>query len=188
MVLDSTLIAAVVLLASALYAALAGGGVYLRVAAILCAALAVAVAAQAGLPGPTMLQLAGAAALPVLPLAGVSLALSAIARFLRPLPPLPATLLLLAALGGGVGALFGAGLLFALLPLLLGGLAATIAALHRAAIAALLAGVLLMASACAFAGAGVAMPGLLLLAAALTGFSLQTRMSRTRASLVSFSP
>jgi hypothetical protein len=183
MVFDSILVAAVTLLGAALFAIVCGAGVYLRFAAILCAALAVAVGAQRLLPG-----VAGAVALPVLPLAGVSLALGAIARFLRPLPSLPATLTLLLALGGGVGALFGAGLVFALLPLLLGGLAATIAALHRAAVTALLAGVLLMASACAFAGAGVAMPGLLLLAAALAGFSVQTRASNTRASLVSFSP
>jgi hypothetical protein len=188
MTLDSTLIAAVLLLGAALVAAVGGNGVYLRFAAMLSAALAIAVLAQAFLPGPHTLELAGVAALPVLPLAGVSLGLSAIARFLRPLPPLPATLLLLAALGGGVGALFGAGLFFALLPLLLGGLAATIAALHRAAVTGLLAGVLLMASACAFAGAGMTMPGLLLLAAALTGFSLQTRASKSSASLVWFVP
>lgn len=183
MVIDSTLIAAVALLASSLYGAMCGAGVYLRFAAILCAALAIAVAAQLFLPG-----FAGVAALPVLPLAGVSLGLSAIARFLRPLPPLPATLLLLAALGGGVGALFGAGLVFALLPLLLGGLAATIAALHRAAFTGLLTGVLLLASACAFAGAGVTLPGLALLAAALAGFALQTRVSKSRAALMPFSP
>ena len=76
----------------------------------------------------------------------------------------------------------------ALLPLLLGGLAATVAALNRAAVTALLAGVLLMASACAFAGAGLSMPGLLLLAVALAGFAVQARASKTGAPLVSLVP
>jgi len=183
MAIDSTLIAAALLLASSLYAALAGGGVYLRFAAILCAALALAAATQVFTPG-----LSGAVALPVLPLAGVALSLSAIARFLRPLSPLPATLALVLALAAGCAALFGAGLLFALLPLLLGGLAATVAALNRAAVTALLAGVLLMASACAFAGAGLSMPGLLLLAVALAGFAVQARASKTGAPLVSLVP
>jgi hypothetical protein len=182
MALDSTLIAAVLLLGASLYAAIAGAGVYLRFAAILCAALALAVLAQIVLPG-----FAAAAALPVLPLAGAGLSLCVVARLLRPLPPLPATLVLVLALGCGIASLFGAALLFALLPLLLGGLVATVAALHRAAVTGVLAGVLLMASACAFAAAGLTLPGLALLSASLAGFAIQTRASNRRASLVSLS-
>jgi hypothetical protein len=174
------LIAAVLLFAASLFAAKAGAGVYLRFAAMLCAALALAAMAQWRVPG-----LAEAAALVTLPLAGVSLGLGAIAQLTRPLPALPATMALAAALAGGLIALFGGGVAFALLPLLLGGLAAFVAALHRAAAVPLLAGLLLMASAAAFAGAGVAMPGLLLLAASLAGFALQRRRSKMRAALAS---
>jgi hypothetical protein len=178
-----TLLAAVPLLAAALYAAVLGAGVYLRFAAMLCAALALAVMTRFRVPG-----LAEAAALVALPLLGASLGLCAIARFVRPLPPLPATLGLAAALAGGLIALLGGVVAFALLPLLLSGLAATIAALHRAAVTPLLAGLLLMAAACAFAGAGVALPGLLLLAASLAGFALQRRVSRRSAALMSAAP
>lgn len=176
MAVDSTLIAAALLLGSALHAAVCGAGVYLRFAAMLCAALALAVLAHVLAPG-----LAAAVALPVLPLAGAGLGLSAIARWLRPVPPLPATLVLVTALACGLLALSGANLLFALLPLLLAGVTAAAAALHRAAVTAALAGLLLASSACAFLARGVALPGLLLLAAGLTGFAVQARVSTSRA-------
>jgi hypothetical protein len=182
MVLDSSLIAAVLLLAASLHTARAGTGAYLRFAAILCAALALAWLAEPLLPG-----LAGAVALPVLPLAGAGLALSAIARCFKPVPALPATLTLMAALAGGILTVFGAGLLFALAPLLLGGLAVILAALHRAAFVLLLAGVLLMASAAALLARGVALPGAVLLAAALVGFA-QRRVSSSRAGLIGAVP
>jgi hypothetical protein len=180
---DSLPIAAAVLLAASLYAAKAGTGVYLRFAAMLCAALAAALPASLLLPG-----LDAAVALPVLPLAGVGLALCAIARCLGPMPALPATLALAAALAGGIAALFGGSLLFALLPLLLGGLAVMAAALHRAVPSLLLAGLLLMAAAAAFLARGVALPGVLLLAAALAGFAAQTRVSNSRAVFGSATP
>lgn len=182
MALDSTLMAAALLLGASLYAALGGSGVYLRFAAMLCAALALARLVQPLLPG-----LGGAVALPVLPLAGVALGLCAIARCGKPLPALPATLALMAALGGGLLALFGASLLFALAPLLLGGLAVTVAALRRGTFTLLLAGVLLMAAAAALLARGVALPGLVLLAAALTGF-VQTRASSSRAAMTGAAP
>jgi hypothetical protein len=178
---DSALIAALLLLASSLCAALSGTGVYLRFAAMLGAALAAAFLAPPLLPGLFDMRLAAAVALPVLPLAGVGLGLCAIARCLGPMPPLPATLALAVALAGGIAALLGASLLFALLPLLLGGLAVTVAALHRAALCLLLAGMLLMAAAAAFLARGVALPGVMLLAAALAGFAAQTRASNSRA-------
>jgi len=181
--IDSTLIAAALLLAASLYAVLCGEGVYLRFAAALCAALAVAVGAGGFVPG-----LEAAVALPALPLIGVALALSAIARLSRPVPALPATLALVLALGGGFAGLFGAGPVFALLPLLLCGLVATIAALSRGNVTATLAGALLTAAACAFLARGVALPGLVLLASALGGFALQTRASNSSASRLSFSP
>jgi len=187
-VFDSPLIAAALLLGAALYAALAGTGVYLRFAAMLCAALAAALLAALLLPGFFDPRLAAAVALPVLPLAGVSLGLCAIARCLRPMPALPATLALAAALAGGIAALFGAGLLFALLPLLLAGVAVMVAALHRAAFSLLLAGALLMAAASAFLARGVTLPGVMLLAAALAGFAVQTRASNSRAAFGSAAP
>lgn len=183
MLLDSTLIAALLLLAAALYAALCGEGVYLRFAAALCAALAVAAGAGRFLPG-----LESAVALPALPLIGAALALSTVARLARPVPALLATLVLLLALGGGFAALFGAGPVFALLPLLLGGLVVAIAALSRGHVTATLAGALMTAAACAFLARGVALPGLVLLAAVLGGFALQTRASNSSASRLSFSP
>jgi len=123
-----------------------------------------------------------------LPLTGAALSLSALALLARPLPPLLATLALSAALAGGLAALAGYGLLLALWPLLLGGVAAMVAALHRGALPALLAGLLLAAAALAFAGAGLALPGLILLAASLTGFALQKRVSSKSAGLAWFSP
>lgn len=188
MAFDSTLIAALPLMAASLYAAVTGAGVYLRFAAMLCAALAAALLAALLLPGHFDAGLAAAVALPVLPLAGVSLGLCAIARCLRPMPALPATLALAAALAGGIAALFGGSLLFALLPLLLGGLAVMVAALHRAAFSLLLAGALLMAAASAFLARGVTLPGVMLLAAALAGFAVQTRASHNRAAFGSATP
>jgi hypothetical protein len=179
---DSSLIAALLLLAVSLAAARTGVGVYLCFAATLCAALAFSRLAEPLLPG-----FSTAVALPVLPLAGVGLGLSAIARCCRPVPALPATLALAAALGGGVFALFGGSLLFALLPLLLGGLAVAVVALHRAAFVLLLAGVLLMAAAAALLARGVALPGLMLLAAALAGFA-QARVSSRRAVFATAAP
>lgn len=171
-----TLAAALALLLAALFAAWRGQGLYLRVAAALCGALALAVLAEARLPG-----LAAAASLPALPLAGAMLGLCGIARFARPMPPMLSSLILVAALTGGVMALFGFPLAPVLLPLVIGGGVIAIAAAARGAFAQLVAGSLLTASAPAFLARGPAAPGLLLLAASLSGLAAQQVASRKRA-------
>ena len=93
----------------------------------------------------------------------------------------------MAGFGGGILALSGAGLLFALLPLLLAGVAVTVAALHRGAVMLASAGLLLMAATAALLARGVALPGLALLSAALAGF-VQTRVSSSRAALTGAVP
>ena len=127
---------------------------YLRFAAILAAALALAVLAQGWIPG-----IAQAAALIVLPLAGAALSLAALARFATPPPPLFATLCLVLALGCSLAALLGGRPALSLLPLAAGGAAAMIVALSRGAPIAALAGALLLAGTCAFFARGVAAPG-----------------------------
>jgi hypothetical protein len=172
-----TLLAAVLLLTVSLHAVLRGAGLYLRFAASLCGALALAVLAERwAAPG-----LAAAASLPALPLAGIALGLTGMARCIRPVPPLPASLLLIAALAAGLLALFGFNAVLVLLPPLAGGIAvAAVAGLSGAPVTAL-AGALLAASAPAFLARGIAASGLLLLAAALAGFAVQTLASKRRA-------
>jgi hypothetical protein len=170
------LLAAMALLAVSLQAVLRGPGLYLRFAAALCGALALAVLAERWAPG-----LAAAASLPALPLAGAALGLTGVARCTRPVPPLLASLFLVAALAAGLLALFGFNAVLVLLPLLAGGIGvAAVAGLSGAPVTAL-AGALLAASAPAFLARGIAAPGLLLLAASLAGFALQTLASKRRA-------
>src|SRR5690349_6401227 len=119
MAIDSSLIAAFLLLSVALFTACSGAGNYLRFAAMLSAALAAACLSRE--PG-----LSAAAGLIALPLPGAALGLSALARAGRRLPQLPATLALAGALGAGLGALFTGAVMAALLPLALGGVAMTI--------------------------------------------------------------
>jgi hypothetical protein len=170
-----TLASAALLLLVALFTVLRGRGLYLRFAATLLAAMALAVLAE-----PRVTGLAPAASLAVLPLAGAALGLCAIARFARPLPPLIASLLLVAALGGGVMALFGGGLAPVLLPPALGGMVIAVASVSRGAGLAAMSGLLLAASAPALLARGLSAPALLLLAASLAGLALQKRASSTR--------
>ena len=171
---DPDIIAALLLLAVAL---LAGrGGAYLRFAAMLFAALALACCAQIYVPG-----LDHAVALMILPLGGATLGLFALARFGRKLPALPATLLLTASLACGLGALLEGTAILALIPLALGSLAVIFASLHRMALIAAFSGMLLFAAACAFTIAGTSVATLSLLTAALFGLSVQTFSSNRRA-------
>ena len=170
---EPLLIAAVMLLAAALFAGRSGTGNYLRFAAILCAALAVALLSP--LEG-----LAVAAAMFALPLVGVALGLSALARMRRPAPALVASLALAAALACGLGAIFTATVTPVIAPLALGGVVMMISA--RPVL--MLSGVLLLAAASAGLGEGLGAGLVSLLAAALLGAGLYSRVSRTAPSLV----
>jgi hypothetical protein len=163
----SDIIAAFLLLAAAML--VGRGGAYMRFAALLFAALALACCTQVQVPG-----LGNAVALMILPLGGATLGLFSLARFGRKLPAFPATLLLSASLACGLGALLGGTAILALLPLALGGLVVIFASLHRMALIAALSGMLLVAAACAFTIAGTSMATLSLLAAALFGLNVQT--------------
>lgn len=176
MAIDSSFVAAVVLLGVALFAAVAGHGNYLRFAAMLCAALAAAFLAR--VPG-----LAAAAALIALPLSGAALGLSALARAHRPVPPLLASLALASALVAGLGALFTGLVTASLLPLALGGIGAGFAGLQRKSLIAVSAGFLLAAAACAGWSDGLGAASLSLLAAGLLGVAIQKRVSSRPAQL-----
>jgi hypothetical protein len=181
MVFDSSLlIAAALLLGASVFAWRAGPHDYLRFAAILFAALAVAAVLQSGVPGLAP-ALADAVALIVMPLGGAALGLFAVARFAKPLPPLAATAALAASLCGGIAALVTGDPLAALLPLALAGVAIVFAALYRLAPVAALSGGLLFAGACAFAGDGAGRAALSLFAAGLFGLSAQRLSSSSRA-------
>jgi hypothetical protein len=123
--LDSTLAAAAILLIVTLFAGRPGTGNYLRFAAILLAALALA--ALSDIRG-----LASAAALIVLPLSGAAMGLSALARTRRRAPQLVAACALASALTAGLFALFTGLVTAALLPLALGGAGIAIGAAHQA--------------------------------------------------------
>lgn len=175
---DSSLIAAVLLLGTALFTAVSGGGNYLRFAAMLLAALAAAYLSRQ--PG-----LAAAAGLIALPLSGAALGLSALARAGTKLPQLPATLALAGALASGLGALFTGTVMAALLPLALGGIAMIAASLKSGAGIAAMAGFLILCAACAGISDGLGAASLSLLAAGLFGANIQKRVSNRRAD---FSP
>ena len=167
------LIAALLLLAVALFTAWSGGGNYLRFAAMLLAALAAAWLSR--LPG-----LAAAAALIALPLAGAALGLSALARGGARLPQLPATLVLAGALGAGLAALFTGTVMAALLPLALGGGAMVLTNLRSGALLAALSGVLIVAAASAGLSDGLGAASFSLLSAGLFGATFQKRVSTRR--------
>ena len=164
---DPLVVSAVLLLVAALFAGRPGTGNYLRFAAILCAALALAVLSR-------IEALAAATALVALPLAGVALGLSALARAGRKLPPLLASIALAGALLAGLVAFFTGSVMPVLLPLALGG----VAMLVSGRIFAMLSGALLLAAASAGLAAGLEAGLLSLLAAALLGAGLYRRASR----------
>lgn len=174
---DPILIAAMLLLGASLFAGRSGTGDYLRFAAMLSSALALAVLSRVE-------GLAAAAALVTLPLAGAALGLSALARAGRRSPPLLACLLLALALASGLSALFTGMAAPALLPLALGGLAMLLAGRP----VTMLSGLLLLAASSAGLGEGMGAGLLALLAAALTGAGLYRRVSSRTAFFVAAAP
>ena len=134
---------------------------YVRFAAVLLAAIAVSV--PFGISDDTALFL--------LPLAGVSLMIAALARFAAPLPVWGATLALVASLIGGLGAMLWNFPLLALTQIMLAGLAIIAAALNGTAIMAFLAGVALLGSGLALIEQGAGSGFLLFAAAALMGLA-----------------
>lgn len=174
---SAALLAAILLLGTALFTAVHGGN-YLRFAAMLLAAVAAAYLSRQ--PG-----LAAAAGLIALPLAGAALGLSALARAGVKLPQLPATLVLAGAFASGLGALFTGTVMAALLPLALGGIAMTAASLKDGFSLAAMAGFLILCAAAAGFSDGLGAASLSLLAAGLFGANIQKRVSSRRAD---FSP
>jgi hypothetical protein len=142
---------------------------YLRFAAMLLAALATA----------APLGLGDVAALLLLPLASASLALSALARFARPLPQLAATLALVTALMGGIGAMLLGFWLLALLPVAVAGLVIIAAALHGVAPIPAIAGAALLASGLGTVQQGAGAGVLLLCAASLVGLARGNQLLRS---------
>jgi hypothetical protein len=134
---------------------------YLRFAAVLFAALALAVP----------LMLADAAALLLLPLASAALMISALARFAKPLPVLPASVALVVGLAGGLGALVSGLVMPALLPVMLAGVAVIAVAINGIAAIPVLAGAGLVAAGLAFLEQGAHTGALLFSAAALVGLA-----------------
>ena len=176
MALDSLLIASAVALFGACVAAWilsaplkAAARLYLRFAAMLLAALACA----------APLGLGDVAALLLLPLASVSLALSGLARFARPLPQLPATLALVVALMGGIGAMVLGFWLLALLPVAVAGLVIVAAALHAVAPIPAIAGAALLAAGLGYVQQGAGAGVLLLCAASVVGLVRGAQLLRS---------
>lgn len=134
---------------------------YLRFAAMLLAAIAAAVP----------LGISNEAALFLLPLAGVSLMIAALARFAAPLPVWGATLALVASLIGGLSAMLWNFPLLALTQIMVAGLTIIAAALNGTAIMAFLAGVALLGSGLALIEQGAGSGFLLFAAAALVGLA-----------------
>ena len=134
---------------------------YLRFAAVLLASVA------ASLP----LGIANETALFLLPLAGASLMIAALARFAAPLPDLLASLALVASLIGGLGAMLWNIPMLALTPVTVAGLAIIAAALNGTAAIPCLAGLALLGSGLALLEQGAGNGFLLLSAAALVGLS-----------------
>ena len=132
---------------------------YLRFAAMLLAAIAVSV--PVGISDDTALFL--------LPLAGASLMIAALARFAAPLPVLVATLVLVASLVGGMGAMLWNFPMLALMLVMIAGLAIIAAAVNGTAIMACLSGVALLGSGLALIEQGAGSGFLLFAAAALVG-------------------
>jgi len=134
---------------------------YLRFAAVLLAAVAASV--PLGISNETALFL--------LPLAGASLMIAALARFAAPLPVVVATLALVASLMGGLGAMLWNQPMLALTPVILASLAIIAASLNGTAILACLAGLALPASGLALLEQGAGSGFLLFAAAALVGLA-----------------
>ena len=132
---------------------------YLRFAAMLLAAIAVSV--PVGISDDTALFL--------LPLAGASLMIAALARFAAPLPVLVATLVLVASLVGGMGAMLWNFPMLALMLVMIAVLAIIAAAVNGTAIMACLSGVALLGSGLALIEQGAGSGFLLFAAAALVG-------------------
>jgi hypothetical protein len=146
---------------------------YLRFSAVLLAAIAASV--PFGISNETALFL--------LPLAGASLMIAALARFAAPLPVLVATLVLVASLVGGVSAMLWNFPMLALAPVIVAGLAIIAAALNGTAIMAFLAGVALLGSGLALIEQGAASGFLLFAAAALVGLAKPGIASRRKSAL-----
>lgn len=134
---------------------------YLRFAAVLLAAIAVSV--PVGISDDTALFL--------LPLAGASLMIAALARFAAHLPVLAATLALVASLVGGMSAMLWNFPMLALTPVIVAGLAIIAAALNSTVIIPCLAGIALLGSGLAYLEQGACNGFLLLCAAALVGLA-----------------
>jgi hypothetical protein len=132
----------------------------LRFAVLLLAALAVA----------AMLGLGDVTALLLLPLAGTGLALAALARFARPLHVAMTSLLFVAALACGLGAMLSDAWMLALAPLACAALAIVAASLNGMAPVAALAGASLLAAGLSILQNGVTAGTLLFSAASVMGF------------------
>jgi len=138
---------------------------YLRFAAMLVAALAVAMP----------LGLGDAAALLLLPLAGGALMISALARFARPLPVFAASLALMLSLAGGIGGLLSGYVVPALGPVMFAGLTIIAAALNGITVIPILAGAALLAAGLVFLEQGARAGLLFFCAAALMGLAKPPR-------------
>jgi hypothetical protein len=149
---------------------------YLRFAAMLLSALAIAVP----------LDLAGPLVLLLLPLGSASLMVSTLSRFAKTFPVGLAALALVLSLAGGLAALVSGLWLFALAPVMLAGLAVIAAALNSMALLPMLAGASLLAAGLVFLQQGADAGLLLFCAAALVGLArpqlLRSSSSAMRAS------
>lgn len=135
--------------------------IYLRFAAMLFSALAVSVP----------LGMADVTALLLLPLASAALMIVGLARFAKPLPAFPASLVLVGGLAGGLGALISGNALPALVPVMFAGLAIIAASFNGIAVMPVLAGAGLIAAGLAFIEQGARAGLLLFCAAALVGLA-----------------
>jgi hypothetical protein len=147
----------------------AGARLYLRFAAMLFAGLAAA----------RLLGLADVAALFLLPLGAASLMISSLARFARPLPVFAASLALVVALAGGLGALVSGLAMPALIPMMVFALAIIAASLNGIAVIPVLAGAALLASGMALLEQGARAGMFLFCAAALVGLAKPYRYRRS---------
>src|SRR5258708_3713501 len=145
----------------------AGARLYLRFSAVLFAALAVS----------TPLQLSGAAALFLLPLAAAALMVASFARFATPLPAIAACVALTAGLCCGLAAMLWGMVMLALAPVMFAGLAIIAVALNGIAVIPVLAGISLLASALVLLQEGATGAMLLFAAAALIGLAKRSGKS-----------
>ena len=146
----------------------ASARLYLRFAAVLLAGLSVTCIAGLG----------DVAALFLLPLASVSLALSSLARFARPLRDFAATLALVASLACGLAAMLSGIWILALMPVALASLVIIAAGVNSMALVAVLSGVALFAAGLATLQ-GAQAGALLFLAAGLLGLSRRQLLRST---------